>query len=203
MDYRNPTYNSVGTIDCEINHPKLGWVPFTADPNDSEKTGRDLHKQILAAGNVAEYVEPPALEPTGAEVDAERDRRIDAGFVFEGHTYQSDRNSRENIAGAKSAAMDAIALGAQSGELSWQQRLDPTAPDTFVWIDADNNLVPMDAYTVVQLGYAALTHKQRMIFAAKALKEADPKPKDYQTNENYWISAYGSKNENIGLNNDI
>ena len=30
FDFRNATFNAVGTIDCEINHPKFGWIPFTA-----------------------------------------------------------------------------------------------------------------------------------------------------------------------------
>jgi hypothetical protein len=66
MDYKNPIFTDTGAIDCEINHPQYGWIPFTASPDDSEKHGRDLYAAILAAGGVAAYVAPPL--PTEAAV---------------------------------------------------------------------------------------------------------------------------------------
>ena len=47
MNYRNAKFNDVGTIDCEIEHPKLGWVPFTASPDDVEPFGRELYAALL------------------------------------------------------------------------------------------------------------------------------------------------------------
>jgi len=35
MKYRNSSFNMFGTIDCEINHPVYGWIPFTCNPNDT------------------------------------------------------------------------------------------------------------------------------------------------------------------------
>ena len=35
MQWRNPIRNASGTIDVEINHPVYGWIPFTADPEDT------------------------------------------------------------------------------------------------------------------------------------------------------------------------
>jgi hypothetical protein len=32
-----------GYIDCEINHPKFGWIPFTARPDDVELHGREIY----------------------------------------------------------------------------------------------------------------------------------------------------------------
>lgn len=136
-------------------------------------------------GEVVEY-HPPVPALAGADVDRERDRRIDAGFVFDGVLYQSDDGSRENIAGAKSAASDAIMLGAQAGDYGWQRLLDPAAAETFVWIATDNSLHPMDAQTMVRFGYAAMAHKQDMIFRARSLKAMDPIPLDYATNDAYW-----------------
>lgn len=151
-----------GTVECPV---KPG-ADYTLDPET----------MIWA------HTPPP---PTAAMVDAERDRRIAAGFVFDGVTYQSRAADRENIAGAKSAASDAIALGAAVGDLAWQQLLDPTAPSEFAWIAADNTLHAMDAQTVVQLGYAALRHKQALIFSARALKDMDPIPADF-ADDSYW-----------------
>ena len=57
MEFRNPVYNRHGTIDCEVNHPRLGWIAFTASPDDPEESGRDIYA-AAARGNVGEYVAP-------------------------------------------------------------------------------------------------------------------------------------------------
>lgn len=49
MNYRNPTANADGTIDCEIEHPIYGWIPFTASPNDVEAFGREMFDILTAA----------------------------------------------------------------------------------------------------------------------------------------------------------
>lgn len=65
MDYRNEHYNEDGRIDCEINHPEFGWIPFTADPSDVEKLGRDLFAEIQAKGSPAPWAAPADI--TGQE----------------------------------------------------------------------------------------------------------------------------------------
>ena len=35
MEYRNAKYLDGARIDCEINHPTYGWIPFTCDPTDT------------------------------------------------------------------------------------------------------------------------------------------------------------------------
>lgn len=59
MDIRNPVFTSDGRIDCEIDHPVYGWIPFTADLNDVEQHGRDIYAAALEMGP-AKYVAPPA-----------------------------------------------------------------------------------------------------------------------------------------------
>ena len=66
MKFRNPRFNAFGGIDGEIDHPHLGWVPFTAAPDDPEPMGRELFAAAVAGefGPVASYVPPPpAPEP--------------------------------------------------------------------------------------------------------------------------------------------
>jgi hypothetical protein len=136
---------------------------------------------------VKSSTEHKVAAPTSAEIDAERDRRIDAGFYFEGTFYQCRPEDRENIAGAKSAASDAITVfGAQPGNLAWRRLLDPTGPAEFRWIAADNSTVPMDAQTAMRFGYAALSHKEAHIFAGFLLKQSSPPPEDFATNPAYW-----------------
>jgi hypothetical protein len=60
-EFRNPTYNQFGSIDLEINHPQLGWMPYTASSDDPEEYGRALFAEA-SAGEVAPYVPlPPAI----------------------------------------------------------------------------------------------------------------------------------------------
>jgi hypothetical protein len=66
MNYRNAKYISPTVIDCEIDHPDYGWIPYTLDPSDTDMTvnNDDLLAAMNAAGDVTEYV-----APTQAELD--------------------------------------------------------------------------------------------------------------------------------------
>ena len=64
MDIRNAQFNAAGTIDCEIDHPRHGWIPFTADPNDVEPLGARVFDAVK--DTAAAYVPPP--EPTPEEI---------------------------------------------------------------------------------------------------------------------------------------
>ncbi|MBB3949900.1 DUF4376 domain-containing protein [Aureimonas jatrophae] len=114
-------------------------------------------------------------------VDAERDRRIDAGFLFGGTLFQARPADRENILGAASLAHMAVTLsGKKPGDLRWHD-----GDEDFRWIAADNSLVPMDAPTVIAFGQAAANHKSVHTFAARALKDADPIPTNF-VDDGYW-----------------
>lgn len=71
MEFRNAQYNTFGTIDCEIDHPVYGWIPFTADPSDVEPLGAEVFN--AAKGSAAPYVEPPVdLDQIAAQVRTQR-----------------------------------------------------------------------------------------------------------------------------------
>lgn len=58
MEYRNAKRVNDTVIDCEINHPQHGWIPFTCDPND---TGAlfdvaELHARLHADPLTEAYV---------------------------------------------------------------------------------------------------------------------------------------------------
>lgn len=80
MNYRNAQYTADGRIDCEIEHPLFGWIPFTASPYDIESYGRELFARIVADGNIADYVAPPAPsdEEIAAKVRAQRNQLLTA-----------------------------------------------------------------------------------------------------------------------------
>lgn len=123
----------------------------------------------------------PASAPVAtAQVDAERDRRISAGFEFQGVRYQSRLPSIshagdwEVFSGKALEALIAVIAGAQPGDLRWS---DPT--EDFAWIAADNSRVPMDAQTVIDLAKAASAHRSRHTFAGSDLKAMEPIPSDF------------------------
>jgi hypothetical protein len=66
MNWRNAKRNKSGTIDCEIQSPRFGWVPFTANPNDKGAAFdvAAMVAEIEAFGVIAPYVAPePEPEP--------------------------------------------------------------------------------------------------------------------------------------------
>lgn len=46
MEWRNPRFNASGTIDLELMVPDVGWLPFTASPDDPEEYGRVLFADL-------------------------------------------------------------------------------------------------------------------------------------------------------------
>ena len=77
MNYRNPIYTESGAIDCEIEHPVYGWIPFTADPNDVEPIGAEVFN--AAKAKAAAYVEPPVdLEALAAQARSKRNQLLTA-----------------------------------------------------------------------------------------------------------------------------
>ena len=67
MDIRNPQYNAFGTIDCEVNHPTLGWIPFTATSED--------YPEIFQA---AEKMQPAPYVPTPVAKEQQQANRAKA-----------------------------------------------------------------------------------------------------------------------------
>ena len=160
-------------------------------PDDAVPIPEDRYLQIIAnpppgmvrshdADGLPILIDPDPYDLTAGDVDRERDRRIGAGVEFRGVIFQSRPTDRENIAGAAQLGFMAIVAGAQAGDLRWSN------PESdFVWIAADNSLVPMDALTVVAFGRAAAERKQALIFAGRQLKDMTPIPTDF-TDDKWW-----------------
>jgi hypothetical protein len=68
MNYRNPIFTGNGWIDCEIEHPQYGWMPFTCDPDDKGAQFDTAALFVEMQPHAAPYVPPPA--PTDEEVAA-------------------------------------------------------------------------------------------------------------------------------------
>lgn len=66
MRYRNPRRIFDGAIDCEIDHPRYGWIPFTCDPAD---TGALFDVAALYAEMDADPATVPYTPPDQAALD--------------------------------------------------------------------------------------------------------------------------------------
>lgn len=122
----------------------------------------------------------PPVQITGEQVSIERERRIEAGFTFNGVAYDSYPPSLQNISGAALLATIAMANGAEAGDLRWHG-----GASDFSWTAADNSQVPMDAPTMQAFGVAAALHVDAHHRASQALKAMTPIPSDY-TSDTYW-----------------
>ena len=74
MEYRNAKHISNGLIDCEINHPDHGWIPFTCDPFDKGAAfdTAALHAAMSADPETAPYVYAPPAPPTPEQLSSMR-----------------------------------------------------------------------------------------------------------------------------------
>jgi hypothetical protein len=120
------------------------------------------------------------LQARRDQINAERDRRLNAPFAFAGKLFDRDPTSVARINGASTLAGFALGAGAAPGDLRWHG-----GEADFVWIAADNSLVPMDAPTTFAFGREAASVESRLIFAAKQLREMDPPPADFAADK-WW-----------------
>lgn len=81
MNYRKAKYIDDTRIDCEIEHPTYGWIPYTLDPADTDTTvdNTSLLASMSDNGDVAPYVPPTQAELDEAaaqEIRAKRDYKL-------------------------------------------------------------------------------------------------------------------------------
>lgn len=102
---RNPIYNAAGTIDCELDHPVYGWIPFTASPDDPDDGGRHAYELIMSGkfGEIAAYVEP---EPVPLTVEQVQELRR-AAYVVESDPLKNE------------AEYDALLHGTEPDYAAW------------------------------------------------------------------------------------
>ena len=79
MNYRNAKRLANGWIDCEIEHPNFGWIPFTCDPSDTgaQFDAAALHAQMDADPATAPYVPPTQEEILAAAAFRAKAKRAD------------------------------------------------------------------------------------------------------------------------------
>ena len=130
MEYRNAQFNEDGaTIDCEINHPELGWIPTTLDRAE----GYAFFDLVLASGNVADYAPPPAVDrdvQRGAAMA--RVNSLHAGFLRDltGGATVEERDTWQTKEAAARAMVAESATGGRNAMIGFEAAgagVDPLA----------------------------------------------------------------------------
>jgi len=150
----------------------------------ADEKNRDYRAYLawVAEGNTA--LEPDPQAPIKEDVNAERDRRTEAGVPFEVrgqmHVFDFNQMGKDNITGAATLAKFAILKGAQPGDYRWAN------PNTdFTWITQANEKVLMDAHETSALGDVAAGWTTKHIYIARSIKDMNPIPADY-ADDKYW-----------------
>ena len=123
----------------------------------------------------------PPVPPCDEDVDRERDRRTSI-LRFDEAEFECDAGSQQRITAAGLTAKLAVLGGAQAGDLRWM------SPDVdFGWVATDNDVASMDAQHMAAFSDAATNWVVRHALAARALKDMNPVPSDYASDQ-YWPS---------------
>jgi hypothetical protein len=93
MNHRNAKYISKTNIDCEIEHPVYGWIPYSLDPKDTDNTinNKELLAAIKASGGAVAYVPPTTEELStklAGEIRGQRDSLLSAVDTVAGNTLR-------------------------------------------------------------------------------------------------------------------
>jgi hypothetical protein len=75
MNYRNPQLLANGGIDCEIEHPVHGWIPFTCNVDDTSAGFDTAALRAEMEPYALPYVPPTQEELDSAAADAVRQER--------------------------------------------------------------------------------------------------------------------------------
>lgn len=173
MDIRNPIRRSADVIDCEIDHPSYGWIPFTASVSDA--ASQDIFAAIEAgeAGEIAEYSPLPA---SAADVNEERARRILAGRAFDIPGYglvavEGRDEDVRNLGALGTAALAQIGAGNGAGVMQFR--------------DADNVIHDLTWAQMFALWTASTEYVSALYAASWALKDDETVPADF-ADDAYW-----------------
>lgn len=119
--------------------------------------------------------------PVSTDVDEERDRRVDAGLIFENVMFKSDETARKRVSEFTPVATFAMQGDNPEGDLTW----GGFHSEDFYWVEGDKPPVPMDACTFTRFATAMMRRTNDHTVAARKLKDTDPIPGDY-ADDRHW-----------------
>ena len=129
MEYRNAKYIDDTRIDCEIEHPVHGWIPYTLDPADKDMTvnNDELLAAMAEAGDVAAYIPPTQEELDAAKaqaVRADRDQRLLVVDTIAGNALRwaaLDADTQAAWAAYRQALLDVPQQAGFPNDVTWPE----------------------------------------------------------------------------------
>tara|TARA_B100000683_G_C12455148_1_gene541729 strand:+ start:204 stop:611 length:408 start_codon:yes stop_codon:yes gene_type:complete len=124
---KKPCYNLSGGIDCEIDHPELGVIPFTASPDDVEPLGKLIYDALIKgeAGEVGEYVEPVLSEEEAAlEARTRRNQMLvdlDAIVMSPMRYAEYSESYKESLSAYRKALLDVPQQSGFPNNINWPE----------------------------------------------------------------------------------
>ena len=98
-------------------------------------------------------------------IEAEKSRRLAADVWFRGDRFACSLDDRIAVLETANSAQAAIMSGVKPGDLRWNNRIRD-----FVWIDADDEPVKMDAYTFLAFARLFADSNQHVRLKAAQLR---------------------------------
>lgn len=142
--------------------PLFAFLRAESNITQSELTGFFKAQGFIKVDELdeGEYVALPwtadlARARKHRDIDAARDRAINAGFEWDGNEWDADPVSRGNLTGVAAAVNAGLSL-----------------PDGFAWRTKDNQNVPLDSDGVMALAGAMLAHVNQCYVNAWSAKAA-------------------------------
>ncbi|QPC87145.1 DUF4376 domain-containing protein [Mesorhizobium sp. NBSH29] len=136
VEYRNATHSRDGMVDCEVNHPEYGWLPYSASAADET----DFGKRVWDAIDPNDVLPAVPVVIDLHDYTAKRRWEIETGGLsFAGATIATDAQSQTKVLGARVAA-DA----------------DPNF--TTQWKAAGGEFIQLNASAIIAISNAVLNH---------------------------------------------
>lgn len=162
--------NGVVTNAVEANQEwadAMGYIPSTdAAPGWTYSNGQ--------------FSRPNPTPVTTEQVNAERDRRVQTTFSWNGKAYQLDERSLTRITAMGADARFAKAAGANNSNKKWHGGIED-----FGFIATDNSVTSMGVDDVISFSNAAKLWVNNHTMKARALKDMNPIPQNF-TDDSYW-----------------
>ena len=118
-------------MDVEINHPDYGWIPYTVDPSDNDKTIDNAAVMALIGEDFAVYV-PPTQDELDAElaaiIRADRDERLTEVDAIAGNALrwaELDADTQAAWAAYRQALLDVPQQAGFPNDVTWPE--EPSA----------------------------------------------------------------------------
>lgn len=77
-EVRNGSYKYGGLIECEINHPEYGWIPYLINDADTDTTIDNNALKVLLGSNIAPFDQEEHDSQTAALVRVQRDGLLES-----------------------------------------------------------------------------------------------------------------------------